>query len=199
MAVTMNQIKGMLNELELKFMENPRDDSELALRFGTKNYRDTDGDKSLLIVIKLSENGEYITLYCPKAYEVTGQNQGVFLKLCMMIQWMTKLVQFEFDHRDGEIRPVIEFPIEDGTLTARQLQRCIIGLGQVIEACDAALRSALEQGVIDLSLMPGLAGGPSPEQLRRILEEMLRERGLTDDDEDEESDGNGRRRPPDEL
>ncbi|MCX7719117.1 MAG: hypothetical protein N2111_12050 [Candidatus Sumerlaeaceae bacterium] len=184
MAVRLDQIKGMLDELEMKYTYIPKDNTQLGLRFVTQNYLDKNKDHSILVIIQLSENGEYLTVYCPNAYKITGRNQGVFLKLCMMIQWMTKLIQFEFDHHDGEIRPVVEFPIEDGTITARQLARCVGGLVGIIDTCDTALRTAAEQGILDLSLIPAPSGAPSPDELRRMLEEMF---------------GQGGQRPPDEL
>ena len=44
-----------------------------------------------------------------------------------------KLLRFEYDPVDGEVRASIELPIEDGTITFKQFQRCLLGLVQLID------------------------------------------------------------------
>ena len=47
--------------------------------------------------------------------------------------WETKLVQFEFNNEELEIRGIVEIAIEDGTLTALQLQRAVKTLHEVVD------------------------------------------------------------------
>ncbi len=132
-------------------------DGRFVVIFKTDAYKDTDGDKLLFIFIKLEENGEYIKIYCPMAWAIKGnKHAAAFREACMEIQFLTKLLQFEYDPRDGEIRPMIEWPIEDGTVTSPQLARAISGMKSLIDKYAPVLDKALATGKIDLPVL-GLA------------------------------------------
>jgi hypothetical protein len=51
----------------------------------------------------------------------------------LCISWETKMLQWEYDPNDGEIRAIIEFPLEDSSLTEKQFNRCLSGLIQIID------------------------------------------------------------------
>jgi hypothetical protein len=51
----------------------------------------------------------------------------------LAISWETKMLQWEYDPSDGEIRAIIEFPLEDSMLTERQFNRCLSGLIQIVD------------------------------------------------------------------
>lgn len=124
---------------------------KLFVVFGMKAYRDGDGDRMLFIFIKLEEDGEYLELYCPWAWDIeSSKHAAAFLDACAEVQYRTKLLQFGYDPRDGEIRPTIEWPIEDGTVTSRQLARAIMGMKSLIDEYAPVLDRALATGEIDL-------------------------------------------------
>lgn len=43
------------------------------------------------------------------------------------------MLQWEYDPSDGEIRAIIEFPLEDAEMTERQFNRCLHGLVQLVD------------------------------------------------------------------
>jgi hypothetical protein len=43
------------------------------------------------------------------------------------------MLQWEYDPSDGEIRAIIEFPLEDALLTERQFNRCLYSLVQLVD------------------------------------------------------------------
>jgi hypothetical protein len=43
------------------------------------------------------------------------------------------MLQWEYDPSDGEIRAIIEFPLEDSILTEKQFYRCLSGLIQIVD------------------------------------------------------------------
>jgi hypothetical protein len=138
---------AMLEARGLRYQQ--RDDETILTGFATKNYRDSDGDLHLSVVVRISEGGEYFSLFAPLAYRVPEERAGTFLTACAMIQWRTKLIQFEYDAEDGEVRPVVEFPLEDAHLTERQVMRCLSGLVQLVDEYHPTLQTVLEDGVID--------------------------------------------------
>lgn len=162
MATTLAEIKGLLEAKKIKFGEV--NEHTLVLWYGTEKYTDSDGDKALKIAIELTEDGEYIRIFSPKAFTVSGANVPAFLQACMEIQWKTKLIQFEYDRNDGEIRPIIEFPIEDSALTPRQLYRCILGIVKIIDEYYLVLMKALNEGVVDFPVVL-----PPPDMMNNMM------------------------------
>jgi hypothetical protein len=155
MATSLQEIAELLFEAEYKFKIN-NERSEIFLQMGgLDNYRDKDGDDSLLIVVRVSEEGEYLEIFAPGSFVIPedGEKAALFLKACSIIQWKTKLVQFEYDESDGEIRPMVEFPIEDSTVTQKQLMRCIRGLTQLVDTYSPVLNNVKENGTLDFDAM----------------------------------------------
>ncbi len=61
MATSITEIKGMLEELEVNYKDVI--ENAVLYYYKTKNYIDKDGDYALMIVIELTENGEYIKFF----------------------------------------------------------------------------------------------------------------------------------------
>lgn len=178
--MTQGEITGLLDEMGLKYRVH--DPASVVLTFRTDRYVNPDGDKSLLLVIQLEEDGEYFKLFAPKAMRAGGEHLDTFLKACLMVQWETKFVQFELDTTDGEVRPMVEFALEDAVLTRRQLERCIMSLCRILEEFHEPLTRALREGVIELP-RPGTAEEPPPpEVMTELLILSLKARGAKDDD-----------------
>lgn len=147
MPTSIDEIRSMLDELDIQYRH--RDDRAIYILFETRQYRNPEGEPALWMIIDLDEGGEYFKLFAPNAFTADGNHPDIFLKACLVVQWRTKLIQFEYDESDGEIRPIIEFPIEDSALTAQQLKRCIGGMVQLIDEYAPFLERALEEGVIE--------------------------------------------------
>lgn len=154
MATTIDQIRMMLDELSIQYQQH--DEETIYILFETRQYRNQEGERALWMIVSLDEGGEYFKLFAPNAFTADGNHPDVFLKACLIVQWRTKLIQFEYDQFDGEIRPIIEFPIEDASLTQDQLKRCIAGMVELIDEYAPFLERALQEGV--------LADSPSEEE-----------------------------------
>lgn len=147
MATNIIKIQDLLKTLQIKFA--PKSDTELVIIFDTKNYRNKNGEKELFLVVKLDENGEYFKLFAPYSFIAAGPFQDSFLKALLMVQYKTKLIQFEYESEDDEVRSMIEFPLEDNLLTAKQLTRCIHGMVNLVDTYFPVLDKALTTGEID--------------------------------------------------
>lgn len=162
MATSLREVSGFLDDLGL---QHEVQDDHVLVPFETDHYRDPDGDATLLVAIRLEEDGAYFKLFAPSAFRATGEFTDAFLRAAAIVQWKTKLVQFEYDETDGEVRPIVEFPLEDARLTAAQLGRCVRGMVQLLEVYATPLRTALATGVIDF--------GDEAEPMAEALGEML--------------------------
>lgn len=153
MSVTIAQVAARLADVPgLKVLPGVQPDT-VRLLFPTSRFVDPDtGSKRLVVVVRLEENGEYIKIYSPHAFEAKGRHANDVLKACMEIQWETKLIQFEYDETDGEIRPIVEWPIEDGSVTSQQLARAITGLVMIVDRYSPVLEEAARGKGVKLGL-----------------------------------------------
>ena len=94
----------------------------------------TDDPEPLVVVVKLEEDGEFIKVFVPQV--VAGvkdhPHKTAILQTMLVISWETKMLQWEYDPSDGEIRAIIEFPLEDAQLSERQFDRCFDGLVEMV-------------------------------------------------------------------
>ena len=183
MGTTYDQIEEFLKAENLKYQRRKRDDSEhIALAYTTRQYLNSAKEKGITLVIRLLEEGGYFEVAAPGAYSCPTDSPHLLpvLQTILMVSWRTKIVQFEYDAKDGEIRPIIELPLEDALLTQRQMARCISSLLSLIEEYHPVIATALEHGRIEIkdrslpafdliSQVVQSLEGKSPEELQAIL------------------------------
>ena len=161
MAMTLQEIGALLTEAEIKHEIVKRSEREIiAYVYSLKEYVDgEDGSKKAKFFISLEEDGEYIKIIAPKLYIYKeGPYKEAVLQALLQICWKTKLVEYEYDASDGEVRLIIEFPLEDGKLTKKQLERCIRGMVGIIEDYHQVIDTVMRTGVINFDLEKNKAG-----------------------------------------
>jgi hypothetical protein len=146
MAATLEQIARYLDVKDWKYRLEA-DNCRIITGVYAENI------ERLLIVIQLDEDGEFFEIYAPRV--ITGVKHHPFkpeiLQTMLCISWETKMLQWEYDPADGEIRAIIEFPLEDAELTERQFNRCLYSLVQLVD--ELALPRL--QAVMDTGEDPG--------------------------------------------
>ena len=197
MPTTHAELEKHLDALGLTYTSP--DGETIVLGFETEHYVNPEGETRVLIVCKLDEDGEFVSFFAPGAFVPPPEHLDVFLRACMIVQWETKLIQFEFDRTSSEVTAVVEIPIEDAILTERQVRRCVTGLVNLLDEFYEPLRRAAEDGEIDFSqsddvriesLAEFLASFP-PDVLAEALsraDEKMRRKGDESEDEDDEED-----------
>ena len=68
MATNIAEVKKFLNEEGKKFREVP-DKDFLRTGFITENYTDVEGEKLCHLVVAVEEDGEFLKILAPKAYQ----------------------------------------------------------------------------------------------------------------------------------
>lgn len=150
MATTLNQIAKFLEAQELNFTY--RQDPEfphIAVDFVTEFYVNGANEKLLTLIIDLASDGEILNVAAPNAFRIAGDYLAATAIAAGIIQWRTRFVQFEFEHEHGEVRPIIELPLEDAKLTAKQLTRCLGAVLNVVDTYCHVLAHACKTGEID--------------------------------------------------
>lgn len=162
MGTTLAQIADYLDRRDLPYRLDP----QKARLITDVKAENTD---QFLIVIELEEEGEFFKLFAPRL--LTGVQDHPYkeaiLQTMLCISWETKMLQWEYDPTDGEIRAIIEFPLEDASLTERQFYRCLGGLVELVD--DIALPRL--QTVMNTGRDPGDVE-VGERLLLRIQEEM---------------------------
>ena len=169
MSTTIDEVVSFLSDEGLRYSHAEGNDY-LRTGFTTKKYVDVDGDKHLHVVISVEEQGKYIKIAAPTAYRFhhdgTSFHKLALFQTLVQICHMTKMVQFEYDPDDGEIQAIVEFALEDSTLTRQQLMRTIYALTDALEEYHDAIHDAITGG---LPL-------EKPSELRQNYERFLQER-----------------------
>jgi len=113
--------------------------------------------EDFLIVVHLDEEGKFFRVFAPQilAGIQDHPHKGAILQTMLAISWETKMLQWEYDPSDGEIRAIIEFPLEDSILTEKQFHRCLSGLIQIVDGIaiprlKQVMATGLDPGNIEL-------------------------------------------------
>ena len=193
MAIKMEDILMALDEANLRYSLHELTQEPVIL-FPTENYQNENRRPLLIVVIQLTEDGEYIKFFVPAAYHIPlDESAYATLKSFAIIAWQVKLLDFEVDPGDGEVRPTIDFPIEDGTLTTEQIRRCCKTLARLVDIFHPYLKYALTHNVVHEDLLrndirPIFESYNEQDDLEEALEGFReRIRGFhTEDGDDEE-------------
>jgi hypothetical protein len=142
MAATLEQIAEFLSNKGWKY-KIEADESRILTGVYAENI------EQFLIVIQLEEEGEFFEMFAPRVLSGVQDHQykTAILQTMLCISWETKMLQWEYDPSDGEIRAIIEFPLEDAILTERQFNRCLYSLIELVDGIALPrLRTVMETG-----------------------------------------------------
>jgi hypothetical protein len=142
MGATLQQLAGYLSNKGWKYRIDEKE-SRILTGVYAENLQD------FLIVIQLDEDGEFFELFAPRVLSGVKDHphKAAILQTMLCISWETKMLQWEYDPSDGEIRAIIEFPLEDSTLTERQFNRCLYSLIELVdEIALPRLQAVMETG-----------------------------------------------------
>lgn len=104
--------------------------------------------ENFLIAIMFQENGGYIELAAPGVLHIKDHiYKGVLFQTMLAISWEVKMLRWQYDPRDGEVRASIAVALEDAVLTERQFNRMLEGLIQLVnQVAMPRLRAVMETG-----------------------------------------------------
>lgn len=150
MAVTLDQLEDLLVARQIK---HRREKDHLVIGFRSEHFRDDRGRSGIAIAVRIDEQGRYVEFVAPGLYSSRGcRHNAALFQALLEITMRTKMIRFELDPEDGEIRCTVECPIEDGTLTARQFDRILDGLRNAVDRWHPVIRRAMDTGVVDLDM-----------------------------------------------
>jgi len=159
MATTYDVIIAFLNDEGLDFIDLRKDNKDgLLLQFA-----DSEDDKSPeIVVIRVEENGNFVRFFEPMRYRyLKGEHKEKVLQTLLAIQFETKLLQWEYDLTDGEVRACVELPLEDAKLTKRLFMRVLLELVKMMDSYHERIKKVMATGE---------DSGPVNPKSRRIVQ-----------------------------
>jgi hypothetical protein len=159
MAATLEQIAGFFKKRNVAFR---RDEGKgwLIVPFA---YAPLD---PLIVAVALEEDGRFLKIFAPRLLKYgDGPHKLALMQTLLLTSWESKMLQWEYDPIDGEVRAMVEFPIEDAALTEQQFFRAFDGLSRLAMLYYPRLKSVIETGSdpgrADVAPeAPAPAGGP---------------------------------------
>lgn len=205
MATCLEQLAGFLDEYDLNYKVD-KDRSAILIAFACSaesgGYTTPDGEATVRLVIRVAEDGEFLSVFSPNAWNIDAcPHKAAVFEAIPSIQSQYKMLRFDYDPADGELRPNIELPLEDSSITSDQFHRLIHGLLDGIQRFDRVIRHAMETGEVSFACLEKEEPSPpaSEEVLRMMeladraggideLERLVGGEGLAPDDADERPD-----------
>jgi len=172
MATTLADVTRFLDESGLRY-DVYQEHSVIAVAFSCPpeetTYRDEAGDPTVGILIRLSEEGEFLATFAPRAWNLQQSDHvPAVCEVAARIQKRMKLIRFDLDD-DGYLHPNIEIPLESAPMCAAQLQRAVMGILLAVRRFNAVICHARETGEVDFNKEDSEAPG-SATDIARILE-----------------------------
>lgn len=159
MATTLAEVGEFLQQRGWRYHQEPERDRIIT---GVNS----DEVDEFIIVVELQEDGEYLSLFAPQLLYIKDHiYKGVAFQTMLAIAWEVKLLRWEYDPSDGEVRTSVGIALEDAPLTERQFNRLLSGLINLTEQGIKRLKAVLATG--------NDPGSETREALMAALQEML--------------------------
>ena len=149
MAIHNEQIESFFAEEGLKYRLQA--DGTFLTGFATDSYERADGQKGIGVLVRVSEDGGSVEFVAPNLYSsLICQHREALFNTLLAIMMRARMIRYEHDPEDGEIRCSIEYPVINGTLTRLQFRRMLDCLASTIDRWDRVVRTAMRTGLVCL-------------------------------------------------
>lgn len=179
MTTTLTEIASFLAAEGLRHeLRTDRSYPHIEVAFSTERYRNGAGEPTITLIVELTDDDQNVFLFAPRAFKIAPGNLAAVALACCVVQYNTTALQFEIDHKDGEVRPTVEIPLADALLTRKQLMMGVGILLSGIEKAAALIRHAAQTGEVAPSLygdtevvaeLSHLLAAFTPEQVQRAV------------------------------
>ncbi len=144
MATSYDEMIGFIKEEKLLFKDARDTISGLALYFANGE----DDEKPELVVIKLHDDGKFVRFFEPKRYKyLEGEHKLALLETLLKIHWESKMLRWEYNPSDGEVRACVELPLEDTKLTKKLFMRVLMGFVKMMDTRHDRIQAVMDTGV----------------------------------------------------
>jgi hypothetical protein len=155
MPTSNEYVQACLDEHSVRYHFDEENDATVVgflLDEKKTTYRDLEGKPRIQVVIKVLERGDFIIVFAPQAWAIGDcPHNGAVLEALIAVQSQYKMIRFDHDPDDGEVRPNVEVPLDGAELSTQQLHRMIHGIVHCVQRYDGVIRHAMATGEISFS------------------------------------------------
>lgn len=168
MPIPVEAIQSYLMRAGLRFAANDDgDNGQFVLSFKTRYYQNPTGEKSLALLITVAEDGKYLEIAAVGMYSAKKAKDVAKLSLFLMGEnYKTKLLRWEIDRTDNEVRATIEVAPVDGSITFDSFMRMLMLFPLVADGMHAAICRVMTTARL-----------PTPTRIDKRLQELVRRAG----------------------
>lgn len=191
MSIPVEAIQGYLLRAGLKFAINDQgNNGQFMLTFETRRYRNPSGENSLMVVVTVSDNGHHLEVAAVNAYSANdAKNVGTLCEYLMGQNYALKLLRWELDRCDGEIRALADAAPVDGGITYEAFMRMLMMFPVVLDSLHTSIAKVMATAKLPVpvrtdkrlrSLVQRAGGIDALEKLVRAQEQASRESATID-------------------
>jgi len=168
MPVPVEAIQSYLMRAGLKFATNDEGlNGQFILSFQTKRYTNPVGVKSLTLFVTVAEDGKYLEIAAVGMYFAKkAKSVGKLAEFLLGQNYTTKLLRWELDRTDHEVRATIEVAPVDGSITFDAFMRMLMLFPLLADSMHH-----------DISKVMATAKLPTPTRIDKRLQELVRRAG----------------------
>lgn len=168
MPIPVEAIQSYLMRGGLKFSANDNgDNGQFILSFKTRNYQNPIGEKSLTLFINVAEDGKYLEIAAVGMYSAKkAKDIGKLSVFLLGENYKTKLLRWELDRTDSEVRATIEVAPVDGSITFDSFMRMLMLFPLVADGMHGAISRVMATGKL-----------PVPTRIDKRVHELVRRAG----------------------
>jgi len=171
MPVPLEAIQGYLIRSGFKFAINDQgDNGQFVLTFETRRYRNPAGEKSLMVLVTVSEHGRHLEVAAVNAYSASdAKDVGKLCEFLMGQNYITKLLRWELDRCDGEIRALVDVAPIDGGVTFDAFMRILMTFPIVLDSLHPTIAKVMATAKL-----------PPPSRTNKRLRDLVHRAGGID-------------------
>ena len=168
MPIATEAIQGFLMRAGMKFgMDDQGETGHFMLSFRTKRYKNPDGEKSLMMLITVGESGRYLEIAAMNMYNTSdAKSVGALAEYLLSQNYRNKIVRFELDRADGEIRAAAEAAPMHGSITFHAFMRMLSMFPALADQLHPTITKIQQTGRL-----------PRPDVRDKRLEDLVRRAG----------------------
>jgi ribulose 1,5-bisphosphate synthetase/thiazole synthase len=131
MAITLKEVTDFLDDVGIKYQE--KDEERVIFP-----YSDDEIDEKILIVVSVQEDGEFLSMRTIKhlddlVAEADEEKRRALLDWMLYQNYRSKVGAWEYDPSDHDHHLSVSMPIEDGTVSKKQMMRMLAVMVKSVE------------------------------------------------------------------
>lgn len=149
MPTTPNEIESFLKQRNLKY-SHEKGSKKFQSGFSTDNYLNAEGRNFFNFSIYCEDEGEIVRIIAPNLFvappKLSAKRKAIIWQTLLQVNWNCRMVTFEYDINDGEIRALYNIPLGDSSLGMEQLMNGIYSLPTALDQFAPDIIRAIQFG-----------------------------------------------------